>query len=98
MLEQRRWERQRESNLALAERRVAELQDAIADQQKALAEHELTLAEHELTLAEQREQLRADTTQFDQWRVYIHELEAQLGKPPAGSEEAIRAERGESGS
>lgn len=84
MLGQRRWERQRESNVALAERRVAELQEAIADQQKALAE--------------QREQLRANTAQFDQWRVYIHELEAQLGKPPAGSEEAIRAERGEGGS
>jgi SAM-dependent methyltransferase len=91
MLEQRRWERQRESNVALAERRVAELQEAIADQQKALAEQELTVAE-------QREQLRANTAQFDQWRIYIHELEAQLGKPPAGSEEAIRAERGESGS
>ncbi|MGH2881043.1 MAG: methyltransferase domain-containing protein [Solirubrobacteraceae bacterium] len=87
MLEQRRWERQRESNVALAERRVAELQEAIAEQQTALAEQERTLVE-------QREQLRANTAQFDQWRTYIHELEAQLGKPPAGSEEAMRAERG----
>jgi hypothetical protein len=90
MVEQRRWERQRESNVALAERRVAELQEAIVDQQEALAEQERTLAE-------QREQLRANTAQFDQWRSYIHELEAQLGRPPAGSEEAIRAERGERG-
>jgi SAM-dependent methyltransferase len=81
MLEQRRWERQRESNVALAERRTQELGEA--------------LAREEAIVAEQAEQLRANTAQFDQWRTYIHELEAQLGKPPAGSDEAIRAERGE---
>jgi uncharacterized coiled-coil protein SlyX len=84
MLEQRRWERQRESNVALAEKRVDELREA--------------LAEREALVAEQREQLQANTAQFDEWRAYIHELEAQLGKPPAGSEDAIRAERGETGS
>lgn len=80
-LSQRRWERQRESNVALAEQRVEELRAALAAQ--------------EAIAAEQAEQLRANTAQFDEWRAYIHELEAQLGKPLAGSRDAIRAERGE---
>jgi SAM-dependent methyltransferase len=90
MLEQRRWERQRESNVALAEQRVAELQAELEDLRT-------TLDEQESTLVEQREQLRANTAQFDGWRAYIHELEAQLGKPLAGSDEAMQAERGERG-
>lgn len=83
MLEQRRWERQRESNVALAERRNEELRAALAAQ--------------EAIVAEQGEQLRGNTAQFDEWRAYIHELEAQLGKPLAGSEQAMRAERGDGG-
>lgn len=81
MLAQRRWERQRESNAALAERLAQERRQALSEQER--------------TIAEQREQLRANTAQFDEWRAYIHELEAQLGKPLAGSQEAMRAERGE---
>jgi SAM-dependent methyltransferase len=80
MLGQRRWERQREANVALAEARSEELRAALAEQ--------------EAIAAEQAQQLRENTARFDQWRTYIHELEAQLGKPPAGSEEAMRAERG----
>jgi SAM-dependent methyltransferase len=55
-LAQRRWERERESNLAVAERR----------------------------LREQHEQLQSNTRQFDEWRVYIHRLERELGRPPSG--------------
>jgi len=74
MLAQRRWERQRESNAALAERLARERREEIF---------------------RLRGELQANIAQFDEWRAYIHELEAQLGKPLAGSEEAIRAQRGE---
>ena len=63
--EQRRWERQRDSNLAVAEK----------------------------TVQHQQMELQTFTKQFDEWRDYIHELERQLGKPLAGTEEAAAAER-----
>ncbi len=76
MLAQRRWERQRESNIALSEHRVHEVREEL-----------------QAVVIEQREQLRANTAQFDEWRAYIHELERALGRPLAGSPEAMRAER-----
>ena len=81
MLEQRRWERQRESNIALAEAMAAEQREAIESQEQ--------------TIVRQREELRANTARFDEWRAYIHELERELGRPLSGTEEAMRAETGE---
>jgi SAM-dependent methyltransferase len=81
LLEQRRWERQRESNIALAEAMAREQREAIESQEQ--------------TIVRQREELRANTAQFDEWRAYIHELERELGRPPSGTEEAMRAETGE---
>lgn len=72
MLGQRRWERQRESNAALAERLAQERREEIF---------------------RLRGELQANTAQFDEWRAYIHELESELGKPLAGSQEAMHAER-----
>jgi hypothetical protein len=81
MIEQRRWERQRENDLALM--------------QKVAGEHESEVEVLDAKIIEQREQLRENTTTFDQWRTYIHELEGELGRPLSGSAEAIAAERGE---
>jgi len=64
LLEQRRWERQRESNLAVAEAQ---------------------LTANEEIIAKQRDELREFVTQFDEWRAYIHELEAELGRPLSGT-------------
>jgi SAM-dependent methyltransferase len=80
-LEQRRWERQRESNVALAQQIAREQREVIEAQ--------------EARVIEQREELRANTATFEQWRVYIHELERELGRPLAGSAEAIAAAAGE---
>ncbi|MEA2313563.1 MAG: hypothetical protein QOI03_255 [Solirubrobacteraceae bacterium] len=68
---QRRWERERESNVALAQGTVAEQAAAMRAQ--------------EATIAEQREQLREQTAEFDAWRTYIHELERELGRPLSGA-------------
>jgi hypothetical protein len=65
MLEQRRWERQRESDLTMAQ--------AISEDRWA-------------TIVKQQGELKALITQFDEWRVYIHELEGELGRPLSGSE------------
>jgi SAM-dependent methyltransferase len=81
MIEQRRWERQRENDLALM--------------QKVADEHETEVQKLDAKIIEQREQLREHTTTFDQWRAYIHELEGELGRPLSGSAEAIAAEHGE---
>ncbi len=54
---QRRWERQRESNLLLLQDRVEEVEGM----------------------------LRSYGKQFDEWRTYIHSLEARLGEPPSAS-------------
>jgi len=78
MLEQRRWERQRESNVVLAEQ--------MAREQKAAIE-----AQEEIIVA-QREELREHTATFDEWRTYIHELERELGRPLAGTPEAMQRE------
>jgi hypothetical protein len=75
LLDQRRWERQRESNIAFAEAMASEQREA--------------LAAHERTIAEQRAELREQTAQFDEWRAYIHELERELGRPLAGTAEAM---------
>lgn len=63
-LAQRRWERERDSAVVLAE----------------------------ATVARQAQELRQQTSQFDEWRAYIHELERELGRPLSGSPEAMAAE------
>jgi SAM-dependent methyltransferase len=73
--EQRRWERQRESSAAVAQH--------LADAQREAIEAQ------DVTIAEQREELRSHTKQFDEWRVYIRELETELERlraQPAASE------------
>jgi hypothetical protein len=74
MLEQRVWERQRENDLAVGQR-LAQV-------------HEERIAALEGEVIEQREKLRANTAEFDEWREYIHQLEDELGRPRAGSAEA----------
>jgi SAM-dependent methyltransferase len=71
MLEQRRWERQRESDAAVAQE--------VANAQRA------AVASQDLTIARQKKELREQTAQFDQWRAYIHELERELGRPLSGA-------------
>lgn len=71
-LEQRRWERQRESDAAVAQQ--------VADEQRA------AVAAQDVTIARQREELQAQTRQFDDWRAYIHQLERELGRPPSGGQ------------
>ncbi|HLH14810.1 MAG TPA: methyltransferase domain-containing protein [Solirubrobacteraceae bacterium] len=71
MLEQRRWERQRENDLALM--------------QKLAAEHEAEVHELDLTIMRQRDELQERTVWFDEWRAYIHELERELGRPLSGA-------------
>jgi hypothetical protein len=78
-LEQRRWERQRESNAAVAQDLAQARQAAVIAQ--------------EATITAQNEKLREHTRQFDEWRAYIHELERELGKPLSGSAEAEEASR-----
>lgn len=80
-LGQRRWERQRESSVALAEQLTREQRAAIESQ--------------ELTIVEQREQLRVQTATFDEWRIYIHELERELGRPLSGTPEAAAPQAGD---
>jgi SAM-dependent methyltransferase len=70
MLEQRRWERQRENDIALM--------------QKVAGEHEAEVEALDRTILEQREELRERTIWFDEWRTYIHELEQELGRPLSG--------------
>ena len=83
MIEQRRWERQRENDLALMQR--------VAD------EHDAEINRLDEKIVEQREELRRNTATFEEWRTYIHELETELGRPLAGSAEAIAAEAGGQG-
>ncbi len=83
MTGQRRWERQRENDLALM--------------QKVAAEHDAEIEALDLKIIEQREQLRANTATFEEWRAYIHALERELGRPLSGSPEAIALEGGGSG-
>jgi hypothetical protein len=70
MIEQRRWERQRESDAAVAQE--------VADAQRA------AVRAQDVTIARQKEELQAQTLQFDAWRRYIHELERELGRPLSG--------------
>lgn len=63
VLEQRRWERQRENDIAVMQQLNGDLED---------------------TIAKQREQLRERTVWFEEWRVYIHELERELGRDLSG--------------
>ncbi len=72
-LEQRRWERQRESDAAVAQTVAAAQRAAVAAQDQ--------------TIATQTEELRAATRQFEEWRTYIHELERELGRPLSGEQE-----------
>jgi hypothetical protein len=73
MIEQRRWERQRENDLALM--------------QKVADEHESEVQTLDAKIVEQREELRERTVWFEQWRAYIHELESELGRPLSGASE-----------
>jgi SAM-dependent methyltransferase len=70
MVEQRRWERQRENNLALM--------------QKVAGEHEIEAQALNAKIVEQRDELRERTVWFEEWRAYIHELERELGRPLSG--------------
>ncbi len=70
MVEQRRWERERESSLATAQAMVREQLAALLTQ--------------EATIAKQRSELREQTAEFEKWRIYIHELEGELGRPLSG--------------
>jgi SAM-dependent methyltransferase len=81
-LEQRRWERQRESDAAVAQERAQAWKAAVAAQDQ--------------TIAAQNEKLREHTRQFDEWRTYIHELERELGRPLSGSVEVDEAGHAES--
>jgi hypothetical protein len=71
MLEQRRWERQRENDLAVM--------------QHVAREHDAAVRTLDLTIIEQREELERRTVWFDEWRAYIHELERELGRPLSGA-------------
>ncbi len=70
MLEQRRWERQRENDLALM--------------QKVAAAHDEQVNALDEKIVEQREELQERTVWFEEWRTYIHELEGELGRPLSG--------------
>jgi len=71
MVEQRRWERQRENDLALM--------------QKVAVEHEAEVHALDVKIIEQGEALRERTVWFEEWRTYIHELERELGRPLSGA-------------
>lgn len=71
LLGQRRWERQRESNLSFAEQDARKLRDVLAEQER--------------TIAQQHRQLRENTAEFERWRAYIHGLEHELGRPLSGA-------------
>jgi hypothetical protein len=73
-LAQRRWERQRENDLAVM--------------QRVAAAHDSQVEKLDQTIVEQGEKLRANTAEFDEWREYIHQLEGELGRPLAGTPEA----------
>ncbi len=85
-LGQRRWERERESSVAVAEQVVVEQGNVIAEQEGVLAEQRAALAQQQGTIEEQRGDLRKNTAEFDAWRAYIHELERELGRPLSGAE------------
>jgi len=77
LLEQRRWERQRESDTAVA-------QHDISVAQQAVREYKVAVAAQDTTIARQARELKEQTEQFDEWRTYIHTLERELGRPPSG--------------
>jgi hypothetical protein len=74
---QRCWERERDSEVAVAIQIADENRSAVRRMEK--------------TIADQANELRAHTRQFEEWRSYIHELEHELGKPLAGTREAAAA-------
>ena len=53
---------------------------------------EAQLSINEEIIAKQREELRGLVSQFDDWRAYIHELEAELGRPLSGTEGSSEGE------
>jgi SAM-dependent methyltransferase len=77
-LDQRRWERQRDSDVAIAFQ--------IADENRAAVKSQ------EQTIATQAQELRSHARQFEEWRTYIHELERALGRPLSGSTAAVTPE------
>ncbi len=70
MLGQRRWERQRENDLALM--------------QQLASEHRAEVEALDQRILKQQEELRERTAWFEEWRTYIHELERQLELPLSG--------------
>jgi hypothetical protein len=76
--DQRRWERQRESDAAFHVAAAAEAQTRFEDA--------------EARLAETREQLRTEIARVAEFRAYIHELEDRLGLPRSGASGAEAAE------
>jgi hypothetical protein len=80
MIEQRRWERERENNLALLEQDLALMR-------KVAGEHEAEVQTLDAKIVEQREELHQRTVWFEEWRTYIHELERELGRPLSGASE-----------
>jgi SAM-dependent methyltransferase len=70
MIEQRRWERQRENDIALM--------------QKVADEHETEVEALDRRIIEQRDELLKRNVWFEEWRTYIHELEQELGRPLSG--------------
>ncbi len=50
------------------------------------------LAEQDRTIARQQEELQAQTAEFEKWRIYIHELEAELGRSPSGGQGGTEAD------
>jgi hypothetical protein len=77
MIAQRVWERQRESDAAVAQR-AAVVAEQIASDQRAAVQAQ------DVTIARQRAELRRQTQEFEEWRAYIHELETELGRPLSG--------------
>jgi SAM-dependent methyltransferase len=78
MLEQRRWERQRESDTAVAQHDVEVAQRQVREHRKAIEAQDRTIASQQATLLEH-------TKQFDEWRIYIHKLEGELDRPLSGA-------------
>jgi hypothetical protein len=92
LAEQRRWERQRESDNAYFQVALAASQ---AETQAALT---AARDDIERLIAERDELARvvgANTTDFDAWRACIHDLEGRLGLPPSGSPERLAFDAGQ---
>lgn len=84
-LEERRWQRERESGIVLAERRIEEFEEQEHEHRRTVQAKQRLLDRQQEIIVEQRETLRRNTREFDEWRSYIHELEGELGRPLSGT-------------